>query len=115
GRLQPTLPRVKPRPEIDFVKGGSDFRCPRTFSSFGEQTLSRRVYRTAGSPTFTKQDRWFVPGDKFKAHGGTPISSMGDQVTSTRISGSRTHFGTSTRDSAMRMYAIWSVAQHPRS
>lgn len=45
------------------------------------------------------------------AHGGTPISSLGNQPTSTRISAGRAHFGTSTRGSAMKMYALWSVGQ----
>lgn len=66
GRLQPTAVRQKPRPEVQFDKGGSDFRCPRTFTCLGKQCLSRDVYRTAGRPAFTQQDRWYVPGDKFK-------------------------------------------------
>lgn len=66
GRLQPTAVRKKPHPEVCFNKGGSDFRCPRTFSCFGRQALSRDIYRTAGTPAFARQDRWYVPGDKFK-------------------------------------------------
>eukprot|EP00903_Cladosiphon_okamuranus_P007907 g7637.t1 len=111
GRLQPTAVRQKPRPDVWFDKGGSDFRCPRTFSCLGKQALSREVYRSAGRVAFTRQDRWYVPGDKFTAHGGTPISSLGNQPTSTRISAGRAHFGTSTRGSAMKMYALWSVGQ----
>ncbi|CAB1109725.1 unnamed protein product [Ectocarpus sp. CCAP 1310/34] len=111
GRFQPTVVRQKPRPEVSFDKGGSDFRCPRTFSCLGQQALSRDVYRSAGRPVFTRQDRWHVPGDKFRAHGGTPISSLGNQPTSTRTSAGRAHFGTSTRSSAKKMYALWSVGQ----
>lgn len=66
GRFQPTVVRQKPRPEVSFDKGGSDFRCPRTFSCLGQQALSRDVYRSAGRPVFTRQDRWYVPGDKFR-------------------------------------------------
>ncbi|CAN0010771.1 unnamed protein product [Discosporangium mesarthrocarpum] len=111
GRLQPTTARAKTKPDVNFTKGGSDFRCPTTFSCLGKQSLSRRQYLTAASPAFGKQNRWYVPGDKFTAYGGQPISALGDQPTSERISAPRTNFGTSTRDSAAKMYAIWSVAQ----
>ncbi|CAM9747265.1 unnamed protein product, partial [Ascophyllum nodosum] len=111
GRLQPTAVRQKARQDVCFDKGGSDFRCPRMFSSFGRQALSRDIYRTASTPTFMLQDRFYVPGDKFKAYGGSPMSSLGNQPISTRKSASRTHFGTSTRDSALKMYALWSVNQ----
>ena len=66
GRLQPAAVRQKTNPEVSFKKGGSDFRCPRTFTCLGKQALSRDVYRTAGRAAFTQQDRWYVPGDKFK-------------------------------------------------
>lgn len=57
--------RQKPHPEVSFDKGGSDFRCPRTFTCLGKQALSRDVYRSAGRAAFTRQDRWYIPGDKF--------------------------------------------------
>ncbi|CAM9484136.1 unnamed protein product [Sphacelaria rigidula] len=111
GSLQPTQVRERPHPDVNFAKGGSDFRCPRTFSCLGRQALSREVYRNAGRPAFSRQDRWYIPGDKFTAHGGTPISALGNQPTSTRKSAGRAHFGTSTRSSANKMYALWTVGQ----
>lgn len=61
---------------VSFEKGGSDFRCPRTFSCFGRQALSRDVYRNAGTPAFSRQDRWYVPGDKFNGKGVDHESSQ---------------------------------------
>lgn len=75
GPLKPTPVREKIQPAIDFAKGGSDFRCPRTFSCFGKQTLSRAIYRNTPAPSFTRQDRWYTPGDKFSGEKRYAVSS----------------------------------------
>lgn len=75
GPLKPTPVREKTQPAIDFAKGGSDFRCPRTFSCFGKQALSRAIYRNTPAPSFTRQDRWYTPGDKFTGENRNAMSS----------------------------------------
>jgi hypothetical protein len=39
GRLQATTTRLSEKPNVDFAKGGSDFRTPHNTSSIGRQVL----------------------------------------------------------------------------
>ena len=47
GKLQPSTSRAPEIPEVQFDKGGSDFRCPslRQTSSFGRQIKSGKKKR----------------------------------------------------------------------
>ena len=99
GRLQPTYSRMPAKPDVDFMKGGSDFRCPHNTSSFGKQVLS-------GSHRLTQPRVQFSSDTRFKnaeTVGPGPVafgqvSSMKKQVISTRRSAESMNFGTSSRD-----------------
>ena len=99
GRLQPTYSRMPAKPDVDFMKGGSDFRCPHNTSSFGKQVLS-------GSHRSTQPRVQFSSDSRFKTAetvGPGPVafgqlSSMKKQVISTRRSAESMNFGTSSRD-----------------
>ena len=43
GPIQPCRSRIPAKPDVNYVEGGEDFRCPdlRTTSSFGRQILGK--------------------------------------------------------------------------
>ena len=108
GRLQPVTSRLPAKPMVDFSKGGSDFRCPQNTSSFGRQALS-------GPHRNSEAGVRFAMGSRFNASATLgvgpaalgPISSMKRQTMSHKKSAESCSFGTSDRDSAWRLYAIY--------
>ena len=108
GRLQPVTSRLPAKPMVDFSKGGSDFRCPLNTTSFGKQVIS-------GPHTNSEAGVRFAMGERFNSSGTigvgpaalAPISAMKRQVQSHRKSAESCSFGTSDRDSAWRLYAIY--------
>ena len=99
GRLQPTYSRVPAKPDVDFEKGGSDFRCPHNTSSFGRQVLSGSHRDSQPRVQFSSDSR-FKPSETV---GPGPVafgqvSSMKNQVLSTKQSAQSMNFGTSSRD-----------------
>eukprot|EP01031_Cornospumella_fuschlensis_P035241 gene35242-42691_t len=108
GKLQPVTSRVPAVPPVNFAKGGSDFRCPLNTSSFGRQTVSgehrntQPVVRFGAAPRFNSSETLGVG----PAAVGQ-ISSMKRQPLSNRPSASSMNFGTSTRDGAWKLYAIY--------
>ena len=110
GQLQQTLPRLGKNPPVKYDKGGSDFRCPHHehTTSMGRQVLAWPHTSSSGSMRFTVHPRFVQapyrsPGPKF----GSP-SSIGKQPASGRPSLPAYGFGTSTRDGALKQYAVWS-------
>jgi hypothetical protein len=93
---------------VDFSKGGSDFRCPSNTTSFGKQVLS-------GPHRNSEAGVKFAMGERFNSSGTIgvgpaalgPLSSMKRQTISNRKSAESCSFGTSDRDSAWRLYAIY--------
>lgn len=65
--------------------------------------------RTAGRAIFAVNKRFMM--DKYRSPGPRypPVSSMGKQVASHRPSAGSINFGTSTRDSALKLYAIYTT------
>lgn len=106
GRLQPVTSRLPAIPDVNYAKGGSDFRCPHNTSSFGKQVLSG----TNAEPGIR-----FAACSRFKSAatigigpaGAGPTSSMRRQTLSNRRSAESTSFGTSDRDGAWRLYTVY--------
>lgn len=108
GNLQQVLPRVTKRAPVNFERGGSDFRCPHDTSSIGKQPLAWPHTASSGNYRFATQNRFMQekhrsPGPRY----GMP-SSLGKQPASKRTSMPSYGFGTSTRDGALKQYAVWS-------
>lgn len=108
GRLQPVTSRLPAKPMVDFSKGGSDFRCPSNTSSFGKQVLSGPGRNSEGGVRFAMGERFNSSASIGVGPAALgPISSMKRQTISHRKSAESCSFGTSDRDSAWRLYAIY--------
>jgi hypothetical protein len=108
GRLQPVTSRLPAKPMVDFSKGGSDFRCPDNTTSFGRQVLSGPHRNSEAGVKFAMGQR-FNSSETIGVGPGAlgPISAMKNQCQSHRKSAESCSFGTSDRDSAWRLYAIY--------
>lgn len=107
GRLQPCTSRMPAKPEVNFEKGGSDFRTPSNLSSFGRQILSYKHTNSSGTVVFSHDSR-FKKAETIGPGPNLPqMSAMKKQVVSTRRSAESTNFGTSTRDGALKLYTVY--------
>lgn len=103
-----TTAKLPRNPAVDYERGGSDYRCPVVFtSSFGRQVTS--LSRTLPRVKFARGGRFLAeqrrsPGPVY----GAP-SSLSRQVVSKRASAPAHGFGTSNRDMALKMYAVYTV------
>lgn len=105
GSFQPSTSRLPGKPPVDYARGGDDFRTFQP-SCLGKQYTSDRI--TPGSVPITKASRF----EKSESVGPGPVAlvpytSMKKQTMSNRRTASNVHFGTSTRDSALKMYAVY--------
>lgn len=110
GKLQPVASRVPAIPMVNYEKGGSDFRCPVNTSSFGKQCISGENKKTAPRVKFAGGNRF--PSSETVGIGPAgvgQISSMRVQPLSNRRSAESTNFGTSSRDGAWKLYAIYTA------
>lgn len=110
GKLQPVASRIPANPDVNYEKGGSDFRCPHNTSAFGKQVLSGTSKNTAATVRFSSANRF----RSSETIGAGPaicgqLSSMKNQPLSNRRSASSTSFGTSSRDGAWKLYAIYTA------
>lgn len=108
GRLQPVTSRLPAKPMVDFSKGGSDFRCPHKTTSFGKQVLSGPHLNSEAGVKFASSSRF----NSSKTIGVGPaalgqVSCMKKQTTSNRRSAESCNFGTSNRDHAWKLYAVY--------
>jgi hypothetical protein len=91
-----------------YDKGGCDFRTCNT-SSFGRQVIGTKHTNTAPrmaighAPRFTKSETC-GPGPNM-----AQPSCLKRQITSNRTTSGKAHFGTSTRDDALKQYAIYTA------
>jgi hypothetical protein len=112
GKLQPSTSRVAATPPVQYDKGGDDFRCPslRQTSSFGRQIQSGRIGKTDPRVAFRHASR-FVKSDTLGPGPGTlkPYTAMLKQGDSRRRTASNCTFGTSSRTSALRLYAVYTT------
>lgn len=108
GRLQPTTMRKPMKPEVDFSKGGSDFRCPNNTSAFGKQVLGLKTYSNAPTTRFPSDER-FKSAETIGVGPGAlaPYTSMKRQRLSSKRSAESTSFGTSYRESALKTYTVY--------
>ena len=104
GRLQPSGPRLPGKPPVDYAKGGDDFRCFAR-SSLGKQVLSQA--RSTGSVPITSAARFGKSDTVGVGPNLGPMSSFGFQKTSNRRTSGVVSFGTSTRDGALKLYAVY--------
>ena len=111
GYSQPMRSRKPEIPPVVYNKGGDDFRCPhfRQTTSFGRQILSYKHTKKSASIRFAEAPR-FGKADTVgvgPATMGQP-SSLGKQLVSSKRASGGCTFGTSTREGALRLYAIYS-------
>jgi len=112
GKLQPCVSRVPEIPPVDYSHGGDDFRCPslRQTSSFGKQFLSGGRGKSEARTPFQQASRFsnsstLGPGPATLRQ----TSSLNRQGDSRRRSAASTSFGTSSRDGALRLYAVYTT------
>lgn len=103
GRLQATTSRLSEKPEVNFAKGGNDFRTPYHTSSLGDQVLLRSACRVsiAYAPRFNKSSSLGIGPNLAQ------ISSMNRQTMSTRRSSASFGFGTSKRGAELKQYSLY--------
>lgn len=108
GRQQPTVSRVPETPMVNYMKGGSDFSVCN-YSSLGRQVVSFKHMNTASSTPFTQSSRFQVHADKNYPKYIGQYSSMRNQKLSHKPSAPSVALGTSTRDSDLKLYAIYTA------
>lgn len=110
GKLQPVQSRIPAVPSVNYEKGGSDFRCPLNTSSFGKQIISGENRKSAPRVKFGSTDRF--PSSETIGVGPAAVghlSTLRRQPLSNRRSAESTSFGTSSRDGAWKLYAIYTA------
>jgi hypothetical protein len=110
GKLQPVSSRVPANPDVNYAKGGSDFRCPWNTTSLGKQVLSGEHLHSAGSVKFSTGNRF----NSSQTIGVGPASvgqysSFKKQSLSSRETTGSMNFGTSSRDDAWKLYAVYTA------
>jgi hypothetical protein len=112
GKLQPCVSRVPEIPPVAYDQGGDDFRCPslRQTSSFGRQFLSGGRGKCEPRIPFRQSSRFsnsatLGPGPANLRQ----TSSLNRQGDSRKVSAASTSFGTSSRDGALRLYAVYTT------
>ena len=105
GPYQPSVTRLPAAPKCDYANGGDDFRCSIS-PALGKQVTSHR--KTAGYVPISTAARF----GKSNSVGPGPIalapySSLNKQFNSNKRSAGSIHLGTSTRDSCLKLYAIY--------
>jgi len=114
GRQQPSRSRVPENPPVNYAKGGDDFRCPRNgTSSFGRQITSFKHTNRAPVVAFTQGPK-FVSAESIGIGPNSlgQMSSMGRQMLSNRRAEGACTFGTSTRNGALKLYAIYTCKKN---
>ena len=102
GRLQATTTRLPQKPNVDYAKGGCDFRTPTRSSSMGKQVLGLTAQRVSMglAPRFTT----------LSTNGVGPnigqTSSMRKQAMSNKASAPSFGFGTSMRGDELKKYTL---------
>ena len=111
GLQQPNRSRKPEIPPVNYAKGGDDFRTPhfKQTSSFGRQILSYKHTKKTATIRFAEASRF----SKSETVGVGPAamgqpSSLGKQLISSKRAAGGCTFGTSTRDGALKLYAIYS-------
>lgn len=106
GPLQHTRSRLPTTPDIDYSRGGSDFRVLERTTSFGKQSLTLK--KTAERTAFGKTNRFssshtLGPGPATVS----PYSSLKRQCISKYPTAGRMSFGTMYREDALKTYTVY--------
>mmetsp|Transcript_1890 Transcript_1890/g.3005 ORF Transcript_1890/g.3005 Transcript_1890/m.3005 type:complete len:123 (+) Transcript_1890:124-492(+) len=109
GKLQHSHARVTAKPNVLYDKGGSDFRTPWHTSSLGKQPTSSKHNNTAPRVTLGKAPRFGKSDTIGPGPNMAQPSSFKKQLVSNRKAAPTAHFGTSTRDDALKQYAIYTT------
>ena len=114
GLQQPMRSRKPEIPPVQYDHGGDDFRCPhfKQTTSFGRQVLSYKHTKKSASIRFAEAKR-FAKADTagIGPAGMGQMSSLGRQAISNRRAVGACTFGTSTRDGALKLYAIYTATK----
>jgi len=112
GKMQPSVSRAPEIAAVNYAKGGDDFRCPslRSTSSFGRQIQSGVPGKTEPRVPVTTAAR-FAKADTVGPGPATlrQYSSLRKQGDSRRKTAGTCSFGTSSRTSALRLYAVYTT------
>ena len=112
GKLQPCTSRAPEIPAVQYKKGGDDFRCPnlRQTSSFGRQILSGTKAKSGGAVPFQIAPRFAKSGTVGPGPAAMgPITGLNRQISSRKRSAGSVSFGTSTRASCLKTYAVYTT------
>jgi hypothetical protein len=102
GKLQPTKSRKPLVPEVNYEKGGCDFRTPFSTSAFGKQVLDKR--ENSRQVLFGTSARLQVTKSLGIGPNYAGVSSMSKQILSHRRTPGSMVFGTSTREGQKKLY-----------
>ncbi len=108
GYLQPSYAKLNAKPAVVYDRGGCDFRIVNP-SSLGKQPVSGKHLRSAGKAVFAMNKRFMNEKHRSPGPRYDPVSSMGKQLVSYKPSAGSIKFGTSSRDGAMKLYAIYTT------
>jgi hypothetical protein len=111
GMSQPSRSRKPEIPPVSYHRGGDDFRCPHfnQTTSFGRQILSYKHTKKSASIRFAEAKRFLKSDSVGPGPANTSqVSSLGRQLVSSKRAAGGCTFGTSTREGALRLYAIYS-------
>jgi hypothetical protein len=102
GRLQPTTTRLPQKPNVDYARGGSDFRTPSRTSSMGKQVLGLTAQRVS----MGLAPRFATPSTSGVGPNISQVSSMKRQALSNKPSAPSFGFGTSMRGDELKKYTL---------
>ena len=98
GKSQPAKARVPGKPMVQYEKGGSDFRV------VNKSSIELKNSTTIGNTQRFGSSETIGPGPFLGQQ-----SSLNKQVNSHRKTAGTSNFGTSTRDSALKMYTVYTA------
>ena len=93
---------------VSYDKGGDDFRT-FTSSSLGRQLLGLNHARSASRVSLGTAPRFPASHTGTPGPNMAPMSAIGRQTVSNRSSAGSMHFGTSTRNGALKLYANYTA------
>ena len=108
GRLQHSTSRITTKQTVIYDQGGDDFRTVAV-SSMGKQVAAYKHTGTSARITIGKAPRFGNSDSIGPGPNMAGVSSLKKQLVSYKASAPTSHFGTSTRDDALKQYAIYTT------
>ena len=103
GKLQATVTRLPEVPDVDYAKGGSDFRTPNSTSSMGKQVLGK----TSACVSISSAKRFTEAYTVGTGVQMGQVSSLKRQSISNKTSAPSYGFGTSMRGAELKQYSLY--------